>query len=1094
MQNIERKLESSFGKNNDLDRKLKSASSTVLTQKIEFQESSQPHSSITDCLKGKYTNLATTKYVPQKSPSCSDNSGNDGEGLPQPKEIIFKEPLVYTWKFYKGAGLLNPFNSCFLNSTLQCLIHTPPLASYLMSGHHGTQCRVVNREKCILCNLQFLTKRVLSGNVDVISPKWFNNNLQYIGRHFRSGRQEDAHEFLRLSLEKMQKCALIGYNHLDRYSKDTTVINKIFGGYLRSQVICSRCHGKSNTYDPLLDISLDIKSADHLERALQQFVAPERLDLDNAYKCEKCKSKVTASKRFTIHKCPNVLTIQLKRFNYGTMSMIGNKLHKPVKFPMDLNLRPYMSNRSGPPIMYKLFGTIQHIGATCGAGHYVANVKCGENWYNFNDSLRKMISNKSVLGNMSAAYILFYLRDADFRPSIPHSPVPSPVQSPKPQTSPKPVNVLSPQRKRPIDVASPRPTMIGTPNGHTKMNGNASRNGIPTNDIGLPVKSPFLPLSANREKIRINLDVKPKTPEKSCSSSKPSDKSSPAPRLVMKIKDGKSITIETSPDGERRILSDDDEVIAMMNEKRNKKFSKKPRIVPYQDDSNSDSDWSSQGSTQKSTVSHSSLSYGKKENLKEKCHGKDKVVFDGALNTTTSVPGNAHLFGTVTMKDKVSHNSSPRQDRPKDLKMFTPNSKSLNNHSPAKKPLTESLSCVTTPHPAKHSGQGEWHTSIESVLSPSVGSNSSSTHSTCSTHDNWTITPNKVKSVEKSASSSSQYTEDKRNLDSSNASYNSSPFTVISDKECLLKPKGDKNSSEYKLYKKMKKKLRKEKRRKREHIEREHNYTELSDDGERRQHKKKKKHKHKYHDDEREDVYHREKKHGDVSTVSQYGRDDKKYHKEDVRFREDKLTDDKLHKRKHERDTCDISTKRSRKESESSSEFEWVEKTVEKPVPLRPSKSEPVTPCRWDHLVKDSSKRKSSSGYNTPVASSWEGLKASSVATELEKVTNYAYGAQVSGWDGNMSHLDANRDIESRYNSKRKDSDDEYNDEYDKGKVKKVKHKHYNDHRYNGNTFQQKQNEINRSKKKWSDMRIGDVNPFMKASQQKEPHYKKFPR
>ena len=46
---------------------------------------------------------------------------------------------------------------------------------------------------------------------------------------------------------------------LDVYSKNTTAVHQIFGGYLRSQVKCLMCEHKSNTYDPMLDLALDIK-------------------------------------------------------------------------------------------------------------------------------------------------------------------------------------------------------------------------------------------------------------------------------------------------------------------------------------------------------------------------------------------------------------------------------------------------------------------------------------------------------------------------------------------------------------------------------------------------------------------------------------------------------------------------------------------------------------------------------------------------------------------------------------------------------------------------------------------------------------------
>ncbi|XP_045213068.2 ubiquitin carboxyl-terminal hydrolase 42-like isoform X2 [Mercenaria mercenaria] len=1202
MQNIEQKLESTFGKKADLETRLQSACSGVLTQKIDFQESSKPHSSVSDMLKGKYVNLAPAASSSQKSPTTN----NDGEGLPHPKQILFKEPLDFVWRHpASGTGLHNCGNTCFLNATLQILIHTPPLTNYMTSGHHTSICRL-SHEKCILCNLQRLTRLSLNAG-ESLSPKWFTNNLQWImkdspmhayltdiGRHFRSGRQEDAHEFLRLSLEKMQKCALVGCNNLDKYSKETTVINQIFGGYLRSQVLCCRCGHRSNTYDPLLDISLDIKSVDSIERAFHQFVAAEKLEHENAYKCERCKQKVTAFKRFTIHKPPNVLTIQLKRFQFGSSgSFFGNKILKAVRYPLTLNVRPFMSEKNGPPMTYTLFGSIQHEGMSCSSGHYVANVRCGTRWYHFNDSSRYIRSGQHCV-NENSAYILFYIKDNGPTPQIGPS-----VRAHNGQNTVPGIRAENEKKIKPqTNGFGYSPTIIKTSaNNHQQRSGqqpkiatntNEARNQkltgqqshrmntVPSNEIGKTVKSPFVPLSADRDKVKFNIGEKKmqenhKTPEKSMSEKpKVPERLSetpkmPAPkpvssskimtpvksevpvtgRLVVKIADGKSVTYETSPDGERRIISDDDEVVAKMNRRQRKKLKKKHRIVPYGTDS--DSDWSSSSSSPNHSAGSSS-----KTNHKENGHQKTCLVFDGALNTTTSVPGNAHLFSTITMKDKVSHTSPQHVDRPKDLKMFSP--KNGHQSSALKRQFSETLSCDTAQTPAKHSGMGEWHTSIESMQSPSIGSNHShsSVHSSGSTHDwsvlknkdklsngcserkhdGWTVTPGKKDSAHRTVSEENIRNGSAARLDINSAS---SPFEDISDRVYLIKPEKskDENSVEHRKLKKHKK------HKKRKHHEREHNYAEVCDDSISRSHKKKKKkkHKHKDRDEDREERKHKkhEREKDEVERQRDRSTDDeeRQHKKKDDREIEEGYRqkyreyerDDKHHKRKHGREASEKSHKKSRHDSGSSPEFVWVEKTV----PVQGSVSEPVTPShRWDYHVKDGYKRLSSSGTSTPtISSSWDGLKASKVAQELEKVSSYSYGAPVTGWDGSRSQMDVEKDRE--YTShKRKDSDDEYDDEYDTGKVtsyvskfakshqekvcfwalqimytdvnlfvklqmpiyqvKKVKHKHHSEHRSNGNMFQLKQDQTNRSKINWSSLKIGENNPFNKQPDRPQNH------
>lgn len=66
-----------------------------------------------------------------------------GDGVPAPQKVLFPtERLSLNWErvYRVGAGLHNLGNTCFLNSTVQCLTYTPPLANYLLSKEHARNC------------------------------------------------------------------------------------------------------------------------------------------------------------------------------------------------------------------------------------------------------------------------------------------------------------------------------------------------------------------------------------------------------------------------------------------------------------------------------------------------------------------------------------------------------------------------------------------------------------------------------------------------------------------------------------------------------------------------------------------------------------------------------------------------------------------------------------------------------------------------------------------------------------------------------------------------------------------------------------------
>ena len=61
-------------------------------------------------------------------------------------------------------------------------------------------------------------------------------NLAGIWKRYRLGRQEDAHEFLRMFIDGLQASCLTGYERFDFKTKSTTLPHSIFGGHLCSSV------------------------------------------------------------------------------------------------------------------------------------------------------------------------------------------------------------------------------------------------------------------------------------------------------------------------------------------------------------------------------------------------------------------------------------------------------------------------------------------------------------------------------------------------------------------------------------------------------------------------------------------------------------------------------------------------------------------------------------------------------------------------------------------------------------------------------------------------------------------------------------------
>lgn len=329
------------------------------------------------------------------------------------------------------SGLSNLGNTCFLNSITQVLSHTYELNNFLETGKYKKRLNI-KHDSILLLEWDALRNILWEKNCTV-SPFKYVTTIQKVAKikgqdAFTGIDQNDVSEFLifiidcfhnALSREvsmtiegvvedEKDKIAVKCFETIKQmFEKDYSEIWDIFYGIHISELKNQETGNiMSLRPEPFFIINLPIPEYNKHPTLLDCFdlyVEGELLDGDNCVLDETVGEKVPAKKTIKFWNFPNVLVIDIKRFNSKNKK---NQIY--VDFPLtELNLSKYVVGYDKSSYVYDLYGVCNHSGSSMG-GHYTSFVKnANGKWYHYNDTIVTEVTNTSYIISPKA-YCFFY--------------------------------------------------------------------------------------------------------------------------------------------------------------------------------------------------------------------------------------------------------------------------------------------------------------------------------------------------------------------------------------------------------------------------------------------------------------------------------------------------------------------------------------------------------------------------------------------------------------------------------------------------------------------------------------------------------------
>ncbi|KAI9891263.1 MAG: hypothetical protein M1814_002953 [Vezdaea aestivalis] len=282
--------------------------------------------------------------------------------LKDPTGVLWHNFIKYDSREATGyVGLRNHGATCYLNSLLQSLYFTNAFRKAVYQIPTEDSEDLESNYAYTLQRLFYL----LQTSKDPVSTLELTRSFGWETKQIFE--QQDVQELSRKLMEK-----------LEEKMKGTAAENalpRLFVGKTKTYVSCIDVDYESSRTEDYWDIQLNVRGNKNLDESFKDYISVETMDGENKYFAEG-HGLQDARKGDAFLTFPDVLHLQLKRFEYDMHRDAMVKVNDRYEFPEEFDAALYLSEDAdrSESWEYQLHGVLVHSGDH-NAGHYYAFLK-----------------------------------------------------------------------------------------------------------------------------------------------------------------------------------------------------------------------------------------------------------------------------------------------------------------------------------------------------------------------------------------------------------------------------------------------------------------------------------------------------------------------------------------------------------------------------------------------------------------------------------------------------------------------------------------------------------------------------------------------